>query len=478
MSKNFQKETGIAVPLFSLPGKYGVGDLASLRDLIHRICNFPVDIIQFLPLNCLGPFEISPYSSISAFANEIIYIDIDLLTATSVIPEQLESNMKVDYANARKIKTSVLRDSYKSFLNSSGNKESLSFEQFKSDQNHWLKPYCNFHYLLDHYRCAYWDWPIQYTNFQSFLETENETESDFYAYVQWIFYEQWQALRSEAKQLGIRLMGDLPIYVSKNSADVWSKPDLFQEGIHAGVPPDLYSEEGQDWGNPIYDWDLMQRDNFLWWRQRMEWLKEFFDIVRVDHIRGLHDYWAVKDGYSPKDTTQWTKGPRDQIINALRESGVEIIGEDLGLITEQVEEWMQRLEVPGYRVFIFGWGWYAEQGKDYGALKYKNPDFYPRRSLCCSSTHDSESLREFLENLNPTQTTHLCDFFSCSPENLRENILKSLDESPSRYVINPLQDLLNLAIRINTPGSVGEQNWSAIIPLENLENRLEEYFND
>ena len=151
-------------------------------------------------------------------------------------------------------------------------------------------------------------------------------------------------------------MGDLPIYVSKNSADVWSQPDLFQEGIHAGVPPDLYSEEGQDWGNPIYDWDLMQRDNFLWWRQRMEWLKEFFDIVRVDHIRGLHDYWAVKDGYSPKDTTQWTKGPRDQIINALRESGVEIIGEDLGLITEQVEEWMQRLDVPGYRVFIFGWG--------------------------------------------------------------------------------------------------------------------------
>ena len=469
------KTHGIAVPIFALQGKYGIGDIASLRNLIQRLKGFPIDVIQVLPLNALGPFEISPYSSISAFANELLYIDIDLLSNSKTPVNTYSNDQTADYALARRIKTEALKNSYGEFINSENLIDRQSFAVFKEKQRYWLESYSHFHYRLDENRCAYWDWSQDSSKWSSTDEVGNV---EFYSYVQWIFYEQWQTLRTEAGQVGITLMGDLPIYVSKNSADVWSNPELFQTGIHAGVPPDLYSEDGQDWGNPIYDWDLMQEDNFLWWRQRMEWLKEFFDIVRVDHIRGLHDYWAVKDGFSPKETKDWIEGPRDGIIEAIREAGVEIIGEDLGLITKEVEHWMRRLNVPGYRVFIFGWGWYAKQGQDYGALKYKNPNSYPEHSLCCSSTHDSESLTEFLNNLTEIQRSDLRSFLNCSEDKLRITILRSLRDSPSKYVIHPIQDLMDLSIRINTPGTVGEKNWTSIIPLDNLEQGLTEYFSE
>ena len=473
-SSNLKKH-GVAIPVFSLPGKYGIGDIASLRNLIQRLKDFPIDLIQVLPLNALGPFEISPYSSISAFANELLYIDVDLLSNSPKEVNGYSNDLTVNYYDARCIKTDVLKESYQEFINFENSIERQSFEVFKIKQRHWLDSYSYFHYLLDKNKCAYWDWPKKSLDCLSVQEIENV---EFYSYVQWIFYEQWQTLRLEARNYGIELMGDLPIYVSKNSADIWADPELFQTGIHAGVPPDLYSEDGQDWGNPIYDWNLMQQDNFLWWRQRMEWLKEFFDIVRVDHIRGLHDYWAVKDGFSPKETMDWTEGPRDGIIEVIREAGVEIIGEDLGLITEDVEHWMRRLHVPGYRVFIFGWGWYSKQGQDYGALKYKNPNSYPEHSLCCSSTHDSESLAEFLDNLTEIERHDLCRFLNCSHIDLRKTILKSLRDSPSNYVIHPIQDLMNLPIRINTPGTVGEKNWTSIIPLDNLQTGLTEYFSE
>lgn len=472
---------GVAFPLFSLPGKYGVGDIDSLYEFVESIKEGPLKVIQLLPLNALNKSETSPYSSISAFANHSLYLSISKLPFLSKIPEGIKISDRVQYAKCFEIKEACFRNSYEGFLKSADAAFRKGFDRFCKEQSHWLDSYSYFHAILNRHNLGFWDWPEELQSWINLGDKEKEEfhlEAQYFAYLQYLFFLQWKDLKEHCQKYEIRLMGDLPIYVSKNSSDYWASPEMFQKGVHAGVPPDLYSEDGQDWGNPIYDWDLMKKDDYEWWKQRMRWMGQFFDLVRIDHIRGLHGYWAVEDGKKPSATKDWSPGPKDGVILAIQSCGMEIIGEDLGLITKDIEEWMLRLDVPGYRVFLFGWGWYADSdSEDYGSLKYRDMLKYPENTLFCTSTHDSETLQGFLRELHEKHKSELCEYLNLptdsSIDTVREAILKLSLKSESRYLVHPLQDLIADTERVNSPGTVGEQNWSNVIRWEQEKSKIE-----
>jgi 4-alpha-glucanotransferase len=462
-----RKHAGIMVPLFSVPGKYGIGDIDSMYKLIDKVKHTGISVMQLLPMNAVAGDETSPYSSISSFAFNPVYISLARISYLEhQIPEPIPTGDRVDYVTANEIKYAFLKKAYSSFLKNASALDLKHFEEFCEKQNEWLEPYAVFHALAASNNSAFWDWDkdLQTLNGAMGWAKENESSVNFYKFCQWLMFEQWQELKQYAADAGISFMGDLPLYVSKNSSDHWAKPELFKKGVHAGVPPDIYAEDGQDWGNPIYNWEMMAKDGFTWWKKRLLWLGEFFDLVRVDHFRGLYSYWEVTDGKSPKETEDWTTGPQTPLIDALKETGVTLIGEDLGDIPDEVDQWIQETEVPGYKVFLFGWGHYRSE-------KYRWPENYPRNSLACTSTHDSESFVEFLNAMEDPYVYELAAYLGIREEEqftlttLLDRSIQKLLSSNSRYVIIPLQDILNIGVRINTPGTVGSKNWTAVIPV-------------
>lgn len=471
------KQVGVLVPLFSLPGEYGIGDIDSLYKFVDKMANLNVQIIQLLPMNAVSEGETSPYSSISSFAINPLYISLDRLPFVAKNIEKAIIIDKVDYKAAYRIKFQVFNESWQGFLSKASQLQKNQFKKFKKDFKKWLEPYTIFHCLMSQNKKAFWDWDESVQNLIGGQEwyKENSLSVDFFAYLQWITFTQWKDLKSYAQEKKVKLMGDLPLYVSKNSSDYWSRPKLFKKGVHAGVPPDMYSEDGQDWGNPIYDWEVMKKDKFLWWKERITWMKEFFDLVRIDHVRGLYSYWEVPDGSLPKDVKDWTPGPGAALFESLKETGMELIGEDLGDIPKEVEEWMKKIKLPGYKVFLFGWG-------EYKADNYRFIENYPKNTLACTSTHDSESYWEFLEALTDEQVYELGTYLGIKSderftlEDIRKRSIKKLLNSKSDYVIIPLQDILAKGIRINLPGSISDENWSKLITIEDSDKeKLNEF---
>ena len=463
------------VPLFSLPGAHGIGDIDSLYHLIERVRNLGIEIIQLLPLNALSGNDTSPYSSISAFGMDPIYLSLGRLKYLNRSIDVVESGTSVQYSEVRGLKLPILRESFKNFQKDATPFDQKRYQNFYRENQEWLEPFSIFHALSSKENKAFWDWDQDHQDLKSAREwaNSNEEEVNFYRYLQWIFFEQWSDLKLFAAENGLVFMGDLPLYVSKNSADYWSEPGNFKKGVRAGVPPDLYAAEGQDWGNPIYDWKKMGKDGFSWWKKRLVWLENFFDLVRLDHIRGIYSYWAVPDGKKPNQVKRWTPGPASDLIRALKDTQIELIGEDLGSIPPAIDKWMKDIDIPGYKVFLFGWG-------EYKSEKYRFPETYSTKTLACTSTHDSESFFEFLENMDDSRVFELAAYLGIKPEeeftilDFLDRVIDRLLKSPSQYVIFPLQDLLGKSIRINLPGSVGEDNWSKTIPItEHDQSRLE-----
>jgi 4-alpha-glucanotransferase len=472
-----RRKSGILIPLFSLPGRYGMGDIESMYKFISQVSDTGIDLIQLLPLNALGGDETSPYSSISAFACHPLYISLKHLPWMDELPEERPSGTRVDYKGAYEAKMPALKRSYELFIKQGTAVEQSRFESFCEKNNHWLPAYSVFHTLFETHKTAFWEWPEEHQDSENAMKNKELLEkSRFYQFLQWVFFEQWQELKLTASESGISFMGDLPLYVSENSSDHWERPELFKKGVHAGVPPDLYSEEGQDWGNPIYDWKKMEASGFQWWKNRVLWLSEFCSAVRVDHFRGIYSYWEVQDGHSPKETKDWTDGPKTGLIKAISDCGITLIGEDLGFIPEEVETWINEMGIPGYRVFIFGWGFYSGE-EDYGSSKYSFPENYPRESMACTTTHDSESLMEFLEDLEEMERFRLAGYLgyeegrSFTLRDLCWKMIEKVLSCPSKYCIIPLQDILGKPLRINLPGTVSPKNWSAVIDWSSPEDK-------
>lgn len=461
----FKKESGILLAVSSLPSNYGIG---SLGEAAYRFADFLKETNQrywqMLPLCPIGKGN-SPYSSLSTFAGEILYIDIDLLVLDGLlkendIPKKVFTE-NVDYTAVRKFKLPLLKKAADNF-----NTKDKNFLRFKTENGYWLKDYCLFMAIRDSAegRAFYrWEDSLKYRfpfSLQKFENTHKE-EILFYEITQYFFYTQFFALKNYCAANGIKLIGDIPFYVSLNSADVWSNPDCFRLGrdmtpvLVAGVPPDIFSNEGQLWGNPIYDWEFQKRNGFLWWGDRLSHYADMYDVIRIDHFRAFADYYTIPYGSQNAKTGTWEKGMGINFWNTLKPQlkSTEIIAEDLGGETPEVEALVKKSGFPNMKVLQFAF-----------STDLKNP-FLPKNfsknCVCYTGTHDNDTTLGWYEK--STEKEKLL-FEKLVPQDQSGSKVLSLIafgmNSKARMVIVPLQDYLELSSksRMNKPGT-DKGNW-------------------
>jgi 4-alpha-glucanotransferase len=498
MTGSPMRQCGVGVPLFSLGSStsWGIGEFNDLPTFSTWCRAAGQRYVQLLPLNEISPGETSPYSSMSSMALDPIYIHVPAVPDAAALggegglgraeQEQLQvvrSAARVRYAEVRALKDQVLRRAYARFLADElarGTARATEFRAYQSAEGWWLDAYTTFraiHAAQD--ERAWWQWPPALANSDSEALAEAHAtvaeERQYRAYLQWIAETQWQEARRAAGS--VRVFGDLPFMISGDSPDVWVRRHEFILDATVGVPPDAFSETGQDWGLPPWRWDVMQRSGFSWMRARARRTAALFDGVRVDHLVGLYRiYVRPLDAAGPKvfsppdESTQSQLGAK--ILNIYLGSGVEVIAEDLGTVPEFVRFSMARLGVPGFKVMRWERAW-KEPGHP-----FVDPATYPEGSVALSGTHDTESLAQWWRELSAADRSAFLALPCMGqagqhdsatpadgrqhalPSDVRDAILRALVGSASRYVMLPLQDIFGWDVRINTPATVNDRNWT------------------
>lgn len=461
----YKKESGILLPLSAVPSDYGIG---SLGEQAYRFADFlkqsRQSYWQMLPLCPVGKGN-SPYSALSTFAGEILYIDLDILVANNLLDvsdiQKKSFPKNVDYKSVRKFKLPLLKKAADNF-----NTKDKNFIRFKNENSYWLKDYCLFMAMRDNNSglpFLKWDDMLKYRIPAAVRDFENcyGDEIAFYEITQYFFYSQFYNLKNYCQQNGIKLIGDIPFYVSLNSADVWSNPDCFRLGrdmtpvLVAGVPPDIFSSDGQLWGNPIYDWEFQKKTDFLWWKNRLMHYAKMYDVIRIDHFRAFADYYAIPYGSKNAKTGTWEKGVGMMFWNTVKPyiMNAEIIAEDLGGETPEVENLVKMSGFPNMKVLQFAFS---------GDLKNPFlPKNYNRNCICYTGTHDNDTTLGWYEKAGKKEKMMFDRLVS--EEEYNSPVLSLIAygmKSKARNVIIPLQDYLQLpsSARINTPG-VADGNW-------------------
>lgn len=464
----FTRSAGVLLHPSSLPSQAGVGDLGPGA---YKFVDFLVaagqEWWQVLPLNPVG-YGYSPYQSPSAFAGNPLLISIAEACKVYGIPSSKivrSTHHKASVAAVIKTKWEALYRLYEKV----GTTLSPEYTAFQQDQKNWLEEYILFASLRQHFGKPWLDWPLLIKQHQvKAVDAYRKTlvaQIDFQRFLQFTFFQQWQQLRNYANQRGVRLIGDVPIFVAQDSADCWSQQYLFYldpDGkplTLAGVPPDYFSETGQLWGNPHYRWDLMKKDGYDWWRQRLSTLFGLVDVIRIDHFRGLESYWAVASDAPNAVHGEWKKGPGADFFVALANyfPDLPIIAEDLGVITDAVLDLKNEFQLPGMKIFQFHY-----TRTDDGQLHF----ITEQNCIAYTGTHDNNTIVGWLqENISPTERADLRRWSGCRESgtntDLCEKLVEAVYRSSASIAIIPLQDLLNLgsAARMNTPGTVSEGNW-------------------
>ena len=469
------KKAGILMPVFSLPGKYGIGTLGEeAYRFIDLLCETGNKIWQILPMGPTG-FGDSPYQAFSAFAGNPYFVDLDLLVEEGLLsaeeladPEEFDfgDDEKIDYGKLYCSKNKALKLAFTHFKEQGGDVEALYAE---------LRPetieYCVFMAIKDSLSGASWDvWPEELRDCDpkavAAFRAEHADEVAFYAFVQYEFNKQWAALRAYAAARGIEILGDIPIYCAPDSADAWAHRELFQytKDGHpskvAGVPPDAFSATGQLWGNPLYAWAAHKKTNYAWWCARMEYCLSMYDCLRVDHFRGFEAYYAVPFGDDTAENGVWVKGPGMGLFRAMYQhfgtKELPIIAEDLGVITDEVRKLMTATGFPGMKVLQFAWD--SGAGNAYLPHNFTTPN-----CVCYTGTHDNDTLRHWFETIPDWQRDYMYQYMSRSGNDwnaMPELLIKRAMASIADTVIVPAGDYLGLGgdARINQPGTSG-QNW-------------------
>lgn len=475
------KSAGVLLHISSLPGKYGVGTLGKCAyDFVDFLAKAKQKIWQILPLNPTT-YGDCPYSSPSAFAYNPYFIDLDLLVEDGLISKDALPDSyvtyKVDFGKISDRTFSLLHTAYL-------NRERLQseFDKFKDDNTYWLNDYALYSILKEeHYFKPWNDW---YDDFKyrvdhaiEWAKHEFRDRIDEKCFIQFLFYRQFLNLKKYANKKGIRIMGDMPIYTSYDSSDVWSDPRNYQlDGSLnptnvAGCPPDAFSEDGQLWGNPLYDWKYLKDNNYKWWVERVRHQFKLLDIVRIDHFRGFEAYYAIPYGAETARVGSWMTGPGYDLFKTINKEipNGEIVAENLGFLTEGVHKLLKKCKYPGMNIFQFELG----DGKKAPILKE-----YPENNLFYTGTHDNEMLMSFYNKLD-TKYRKLVDKVCGITFNDKPN-LKIIEFSMNtncKYVIVPLQDYLGLANeegRMNIPG-VALGNWVYISKPFDYSKELMEY---
>lgn len=471
------RSAGILLHITSLPGDFGTGDLGtSAYEFVDFLAECGQSVWQVLPL---GPpaHANSPYSCYSAFAGNPLLIDIEQLHTQgllsdeerSTLPRDTESSAACDYRMAQQAKSQALQLAFERFRADTACSAVDEFEAFCASHRDWLDDFALFSALMQHFGTDDWTtWgeELVHRDSQALGEWKQrlDRQVEYAQFVQYLFYQQWESLHDYARQRGIRLFGDMPIFVAHGSADVWSNQAVFKlredgkpEAV-AGVPPDYFSKTGQLWGNPQYDWDTMQSRGYRWWIKRFRAAIESFDIFRIDHFRGFESYWEVPATAKTAVSGAWVKGPGEELFRVAEQElgALPIVVEDLGLITDAVHELRDQLALPGMRVLQFGF--------DHERDTYHRPEDYPENSVAYTGTHDNATIvswyQEGLEN--PMRRNLLAPYFDTVSEDapVHWQLVEMVFRSRAALAIAPLQDLLGLddQSRMNWPGEA-EGNW-------------------
>jgi 4-alpha-glucanotransferase len=465
------RSSGILLHITSLPSPYGIGDMGPAAfEWLDRLQEAGQSWWQALPLGPTGCGN-SPYQPLSSFAGNGLLISPDLVIADGLLhesgcEEQPFSPSRIDYGAVIRFKHRLLNEVWGSFK--AGVRKDLrpAYERFCHQQAHWLEDYALFRALKEKYRGSYLDWPAELVERTSAAMTRARRELskriDQVRFAQFLIFQQAQRLREHAHNHGVRLIGDLPFFVSPDSSDVWAHPELFllderrRPRFVAGVPPDYFSANGQLWGNPVYDWDALRSRGFRFCIDRLRAMLAYVDVIRLDHFRGFAAAWHVPADAQTAQTGQWVPGPGAAFFTAAKEElgGLPFIAEDLGLITPDVCALRDQFQIPGMKVLQF-----AFDGKP------DNPHLpanHSRNSVVYTGTHDNDTTRGWYEALPEEQRRIVRSFFRRDDDgsNIVTELLQQAWTSVAALAIAPLQDLLNLGTeaRMNTPGS-SEGNW-------------------
>jgi len=468
---SFERASGILLHPTSLPSGGGIGDLGpAAYEFVEFLAAARQGLWQVLPLGPLGKGN-SPYSATSAFAGNPLLISLERLADRGWIERRRLESLpdgvsSIDYDQTRAVKLPLLREAAWNFLGQSRPQEHERFRCFCRESAAWLEDFVLFDVLRQLYRAENWNhWPRELARREpEALENARRglaLELDVARVIQFAFFEQWRALHRRCAELGIKLIGDVAIFVSYDSADVWTNPDLFQLDdelepyVVAGVPPDAFSATGQRWGNPLYRWDVLKSRGYGWWIERMRTALATCDILRLDHFLGFQHYWEIPASEPTAVRGRWVAGPRDDFFHALRQAlgKLPIIAEDLGLITEEVRALRQRLDLPGMRILQFGFG-------NRGAHIYL-PHQFERNTVVYTGTHDNDTTLGWWRGATEEERCHSSAYLGHDPEGMNWAFIRAAEASIADLCMVPLQDVLGLGseARMNVP-SRSEGNWT------------------
>ena len=466
------RRSGVFLHLTSLPGRHGIGDLgAGARTFLDFLDRADQSLWQVCPVGpTSGAYGHSPYGSDSAFAGNPLLVDLDdladrgYLDDDAVEPPEWTDPHQVDYERVAPFKRERLREAFENFEAVASTDARESFAAFRERESEWLADYALFSALKDAHDGAPWtDWPAELADRDpDALDTareEHADEIDYRAFVQWVFDEQWAALRDAAAEHGVELVGDVPIYVAADSADVWADPDVFElddDGSPtavAGVPPNA-GDSGQRWGNPVYDWGTLRETEYDWWVRRVEHLLSRVDLARIDHFKAFDEFWAIPAEADEPAAGEWREGPGAEFFEVVRERVGELpfLVEDLGFLDESMVALRDRFEFPGMYVPQYA-DWCAEWDR------YK-PTNYPGNAVAYTSTHDTDTAVGYYERLGDEQRDCLHYALATDGEGIAWDLVEAVWYSDAALALTTVQDLLELGsdARFNTPGTA-EGNW-------------------
>lgn len=461
---------GVLMHISSLPSPYGIGTLGKEA---YRFADFlkaaGQKYWQILPV---GPtsYGDSPYQSFSTYAGNPYLIDLDLLQQDGLLEKEEYEDLdwgsdplKVDYQALYKNRFQVLRLAYQRGIS----RDAQAFQRFQRDNESWLRNYSLFMSVKEHFGMISWqEWPdegIRLRRKRSLLQYEKKlkTQVEFWEYVQFLFFKQWNEFKAYVNSLGILLFGDMPIYVAMDSADTWSNPEIFwldkqrRPVCVAGCPPDYFSETGQLWGNPLYDWEFLKKTKYNWWMNRIDVTRRLFDVTRIDHFRAFDTYYAIPYGEETAVNGQWLEGPGIDFFKTLRRAlgNVPIIAEDLGLLFPSVQKLLKKTGYPGMKVLQFAFD--SNEENDY------LPHNFDNHCVVYTGTHDNNTVNGWLEQASGKDRKFAVDYCRLTKrEGYHWGMIRTALSSVSDLAVAQMQDVLGLGTesRMNLPSTLGD-NW-------------------
>jgi 4-alpha-glucanotransferase len=473
----FSRASGILLHPTSLPGPYGIGDIGSIaRQFVDFLVSAGQSIWQVLPLGPTG-YGDSPYQCFSAFAGNPLLISLEELARDGLLEwREIEAALMqvagsfspdfIDYGTIIHYRLSLLRQSFERLHQSPDSPIHAEIAAFCTPNAHWLEDFALFMALKARHDGISWHmWEPAIATRQpaalAYWRAELAPDIAFQQYLQFLFFKQWGALKGYANERGVKIVGDAPIFVAYDSADVWAHRELFfldEKGnptVVAGVPPDYFSATGQRWGNPLYRWDLMQAAGFTWWVERVRAALSTVDLLRIDHFRGFAAYWEIPASEETAIKGRWVPAPGDELFRTLEQElgDVPIIAEDLGLITPDVHALRDRFGLPGMKILQFAFD--GDPDNDY------LPHNYVANCIVYTGTHDNNTTVGWWSELDEGQRSLITRYLGHEPRDIAWDLLRLAFMSVADVAIVPFQDVLRLSsdARMNTPGKLGG-NWS------------------